>query len=179
MRTIGIGSRYWIGKFTVEVGAGRDGVNGSVLKQSTTIEVGILTGEVSEFVDKTIYRKNIEGDLYPAPRSTGSSALDRNVGHTEVLSRVWLIDRDPELEELRLSRVALPNDGGVDEAVAPGNKISFPIEAGSEAVHASRTVSIMCEVVFARPNELDRSADTTLNLDGLVIKSRRSPSWRL
>jgi hypothetical protein len=76
----------------------------------------------------------------------------------------------PELIGLCLPRITLADDGRVGDAIGPRNKISFPIDAAAETVHAGRTVKIMSEVVFAGPDELDRSLDVTRDLEGLVIK---------
>ena len=76
-----------IGERAIEVGPGCDGVGGGLLQQAAAEEVGILSGEVSEFVDEALDRENVEGDLDPAPGSSGSAAFDRHIRHTEVLGR--------------------------------------------------------------------------------------------
>ena len=75
-----------------------------------------------------------------------------------------------ELVGLRLLWIMLADDGGVGDAIGPRNKISFPIDAGAETVHAGGAVAIMREVVFAGPDELDRPLDTTRDLQRLMIK---------
>ena len=97
-----------------------------------------------ELVDEALDGKNIEGDLDTAP---GSAKL---VG-------------------LGLPRIALADDRGIRDAGCPRNKVSFPIDAGAEAVYAGGAVEIMSEVVFAGPHELDRSPDTARDLESLVI----------
>ena len=87
-----------------------------------------------------------------------------------MLCRVGLIDGSPEFVGLCLLRVTLADDGGVGHAIGPRNEVSFPIDAAAETVHAGGAVAIMGEVVFAGPDELDRSLDTTRDLQGLMIK---------
>ena len=72
-------------------------------QQAAAEEVGILSSQVSEFVDKALDRKNVEGDLDPAPGSAGGAALDRHIGHAEMLGRIGLIEGSAELIGLRLS----------------------------------------------------------------------------
>jgi hypothetical protein len=93
-----------------------------------------------------------------------------------MLCRVGLIDGSSELIGLCLPRVTLADDGGVSDAVGPRNKVSFQIDAGAEAVHAGGAVEIMREVVFAGPDELNRSLDMTRDLEGLVVKRYAEPA---
>jgi hypothetical protein len=66
----------------------------------------------------------------------------------------------------------LADDGGVDDAVGPRNKVSFLIDAGAEAVHAGGAVAIVGEVVFAGPDELDGALHAARDLEGLMIEGR-------
>ena len=140
------------------------------LQQAAAEKVGILSGKVSEFVDETLDREDVESDFDPAPRSPRSTALDRHIRHTEVLCRVGLIDGSPELVGLRLPGILLADDGGVGHAVGPCNEVSLLINAAAKAVHAGGAVAVMSEIVFASPDELDRPLDMPRDLHCLVIK---------
>ena len=145
-------------------------MGGGVLQQAAAKEVGILSGEVSEFVDEALDREYVEGDFDPAPGSSGRAAFDGHIGEAKMLRRVGLIDGSSELIGLGLLRVILADDGGIGHAIGPRNEVPFPIDAAAETVHAGWAVSIMGEVVFAGPDELDRPLDTTSDLQRLMIK---------
>jgi hypothetical protein len=72
---------------------------------------------------------------------------------------------------MHLFRVVSVDDRGVADAVGPRNKVSFPIDAGTEAVHAGGPVAVVGEVVLAGPDELNGPLDAARDLKSLVIES--------
>ena len=89
-----------------------------------------------------------------------------------MLGGIGQIEGPAEFIGLCTPRVTLADDGGVDDAVGPRNKVSFLIDAGAEAVHAGGAVAIVGEVVFAGPDELDGALNAARDLEGLMIEGR-------
>ena len=135
------------------------------------VEERILFRGVGELVDETLDDEDVVGQTDATPEGgLDPRRFDPDILNPHIRKHVGRFFRaidHVELEAvLKRWRNVTGHDGGAGDAMGPGDRFTTPVEAGRHAVVVVGTVHRVADVVFAAPDDLDRTVYMPRDLDG-------------
>ncbi len=124
----------------------------------------ILAGGVGQLVDEALHHEDGVGRTHPAPpgddearRRTPLDVVDLHVRESAVDRVLRLLD-GVGVHSVRphAGRSETGGDGGGGDAVTPGDGPAVGVQTGGDPVDIGGAVAIVLDVLFARPDQLDR-----------------------